>query len=38
VLGQSSVIPIRTATNTALPPIKLGLGVEAIAFGLPAHR
>ena len=30
--GSGTVTPIRTATNTALPPIKTGLGPDAIAI------
>ena len=29
---SGTVTPIRTATNTALPPIKVGHGPEAIAI------
>jgi DNA-binding beta-propeller fold protein YncE len=31
-LGLGTVTPIRTATNTALPPIKTGLSVFAIVI------
>ena len=30
--GSGTVTPIRTATNTALPPIKTGLGPDAIVI------
>ena len=30
--GSGTVTPIRAATNTALPPIKTGLGPDAIAI------